>query len=56
MSARCFANTAAFLYRSLPIFLESVFFKCKGGHASIGLHEDLIGFQIKLTYQLKVNT
>ena len=44
-----------FLYRFLFIFPESVS-KRKGGNANVGLREDLIGFQIELSYRLKVDT
>ena len=41
-----------FLCHCLPVFLESVS-KRRGGGASIGLHEDLMGFQTELLYRLK---
>jgi len=55
-STRCVTNTAAF---SLSLFAHFSGFgvsKRKSGDASIGLREDLIGFQIELSYGLKVDT
>jgi hypothetical protein len=45
MSARCFANTAALSLSLFAYLSEFGVSKRRGGDASVGLREDLMGFQ-----------